>query len=90
MLKTFKPSPNLPGMIPGLVLVPLYKGAQILNVFQTGGVADPTKWIRGTLDGAGHFDSLEDAQAAAESRGSYLVTRADHFAVIARGGLFDV
>lgn len=85
----FKPLAAYPKMIPATVLVPL-PGANVLNVFSTGGMADTRQWINGRLDGAGSFYSLDSALAAAERADSFLVKRGDHLAVIPRGGIFDV
>lgn len=86
---TFKPLADHPRMIPATVVVPLFPGAAIHNVFSTGGVADQRRWINGYLNGSGSFYSLAEADRAADLAGGYLVTRGDHLAYIQRGGLFD-
>jgi hypothetical protein len=88
-LPTFKPSPDRPHMLPAIAVVPLYRGADVFNVFMTGGCENPKQWMRGSLDGETTFDSFAEVLAAAERRDSYVVRRADHFLVIVRGGLFD-
>lgn len=85
----FTPAAALPGLIPGLAIVAQYPGASEHNVFLTCGCANVTAWIRGRLDGASRFASLEEADDAARAAGGYLARRGDHFVYIGRGGCFD-
>ncbi len=86
----FKPLADHPRMIPAKVAVPLYPGAGVFNIFDTGGCADTRQWITGRLDGSGSFNSLDRLEASASVADSFLVKRGDHFAIIPRGGHFDV
>jgi hypothetical protein len=87
-LPKFQPSAELPNLIPGLALAPLYKGAAIWNVFSTGGQTDPSKWRHGRFGGCGVFESLDDAEAVAAFENATLARHADYVVICGNAGLF--
>lgn len=86
--ETFQPVASLGAMIPGTAFAPL-PGTSIVNVFLTGGCADPAKWIHGAFNGARSFADLEEADLSALCEGGHIVRHRDYYLFIAYGGLFD-
>jgi len=74
-------------MMPAIVLVP-FPGTAQLNVFFTGGCCDPQQWVRGHIDNWRMFENMDEATAVCGEK-MRIEREADHYVVIARGGLFD-
>lgn len=68
----------------GLVAVSDRNGG--FHVYMTGGLWEPSKWLRGQLYGSAWFTSKADLEWAAARDGRKVVRHADYFQLQASGG----
>jgi len=69
-----------PDLFPALVAVP-NRSAGGFDIFSTGGMRDPQRWMHGRLDFQRYHASKADLEAAAAVEGRRLVRVADFYAL---------
>lgn len=67
----------------GLVAVPDRTGG--FHIYMTGGLYDPSRWLRGRLSGESWFASRADLEWAADGAGRLLRRHADYLQLAVKG-----